>query len=217
MRKALLFLSLLVFGSALGFAFEAGPDPSSRAAFDAWLKEDPARRTEFGKLNAFLTKEGVGDVVPVWQLARIDGDYAARCDAGFFTLPPRGQWSQIVPALRLVRDKVVPVTGRVEVVSSWRSPEINTCVGGAKRSAHVDFKALDLVAPAISADRRKLFADLCAMQRRAGPKTRMGLGAYYDTDLPLRNLDGRFHIDAHGYRTWGFDYTSKTNPCPKLR
>jgi hypothetical protein len=28
--------------------------------------------------------------------------------------------------------------------------------------------------------------------------------------------DGRFHIDARGYRTWGFDYSAKTNPCPKL-
>lgn len=35
-------------------------------------------------------------------------------------------------------------------------------------------------------------------------------------DRPLENPDGRFHIDASGYRTWGFDYSSRTNPCPKL-
>lgn len=216
MRKGLLFLLLLAGWATLGSAVEAGPDPSSREAFEEWLRADPARRTTFAELRSYLAEQGVGEVVPIWQLARIDGDYAARCDAGFFTLPPRGQWPQIIPALRLVRDKVEPVTGEVEVVSSWRSPAVNTCIGGAKRSAHVDFKALDLVARGRASDRRKLFADLCAMQRRAGVKSRMGLGAYFDPARPLVNRDGRFHIDGHGYRTWGFDYTSKTNPCPKL-
>jgi hypothetical protein len=216
MRKAVVFLLLLASWVSLGSAVEAGPGPSSRAAFDAWLRADPARAATFGDLSAFLAKRGVAEVVPVWQLARIDQDYAARCGADFFALPPREQWPQIVPALRLVRDKVIPVTGRVAVASSWRSPKINACIGGASRSAHMDFKALDLVAPAHEAGRRRLFADLCAMQRRAGPKSGMGLGAYFDPAKPLSNLDGRFHIDANGYRTWGFDYTGKSNPCPEL-
>lgn len=216
MRKALLFLMLLAGWTALGSAVEAGPEPSSREAFDAWLAGDPGRGREFAALNAYFAREGVADVVPVWQLARVDGDYAARCNAGFFVLPPRADWPNIVPALRLVRRHVVPVIGRVEVASSWRSPAVNTCIGGAKRSAHRDFKALDLVAPARSGDRRKLITDLCAMQRKAGPRSRMGLGAYHDPARPQANPAGRFHIDASGYRTWGFDYTAKSNPCPKL-
>jgi hypothetical protein len=216
MRKALLFLMLLASWTAFGSAVEAGPEPSSREAFEAWLRAYPARAKSFGDLRGYLAGEGVADVVPVWQLARIDADYAARCKAGFFALPPRSQWPNIVPALRLVRDKVVPVTGRVEVASSWRSPAVNACIGGAKRSAHRDFKALDLVAPARSGDRRKLFTDLCAMQRKAGPRSRLGLGAYHDPARPQLNSAGRFHIDASGYRTWGFDYSAKSNPCPKL-
>lgn len=216
MRKGLIFLLLLTSWVSLGSAVEAGPDPASREAFEVWLREDSARRESFGELRAFLADHGVADVVSVWQLARVDGEYAARCDAGHFALPPRRQWSQIIPALRLVRDEVVPVTGALEVVSSWRSPAINACIGGASRSAHLDFKALDLVASRPGSDRRRLFADLCAMQRRAGPKSNMGLGAYFDPAKPLANPQGRFHIDAHGYRTWGFDYTGKSNPCPKL-
>lgn len=216
MRKGLLFLLLLTGWTALGSAVEAGPDPSSREAFDVWLGEDKSRAARYGELRAYLAKEGVADVVPVWQLARIDGDYAARCKAGHFALPPRAQWANIVPALRLVRDRVVPVTGRVEVASSWRSPDVNACIGGAERSAHRDFRALDLVAPARAGDLRKLFADLCAMQRKAGHGSRMGLGAYFDLARPLANARGRFHIDGYGFRTWGFDYTAKSNPCPKL-
>ena len=216
MRKGLIFLMLLAGWTALGSAVEAGPEPSSREAFDAWVGADPGRGREFAALSAYFAKEGVADVLPVWQLTRVDGDYAARCKAGFFVLPPRADWPNIVPALRLVRRHVVPVTGRVEVASSWRSPEVNTCIGGAPRSAHRAFKALDLVAPARAGDRAKLFADLCAMQRNAGAGTRMGLGAYFDPARPQANPQGRFHIDASGYRTWGFDYSSRTNPCPKL-
>lgn len=217
MRKGLIFLLLVIGWVALGSAVEAGPDPSSREAFKAWLRGDPARRASYGDLRALLAEQGVAEVVPVWQLARIDADHAARCDGGYFALPPRDQWSGIVPALRLVRDKVAPVTGPVEVVSSWRSPAINACIGGASRSAHIDFKALDLVASGWTDGRRALFADLCAMQRRAGQASGMGLGAYYDPAMPLANLDGRFHIDANGYRIWGFDYSAKSNPCPNLR
>jgi hypothetical protein len=217
MPKVLLCLFLLFGWVTLGSAVEAGPEPSSRAAFDAWLGGDPARRKSFADLSAFLAAQGVAGVVPEWQLARVDADYVEACNADHFALPPQGQWAQIVPALRLVRDKVVPVTGRVDVVSSWRSPAINACIGGAKHSAHMDFKALDLVAPSRSADQRRLFADLCAMQRKAGSASRMGLGAYFDPSRPLANPNGRLHIDAHNYRTWGFDYTAKSNPCPNLR
>ena len=131
-------------------------------------------------------------------------------------MPPKDRWNEIVPTLRLLRDEVIPVTGPVEVVSGWRSPAINRCVNGASRSRHLEFRALDLVASEMR-DRRKLFTDLCALQRRAGRRTAMGLGAYYDPgELQPRNTAGRFHIDAAGYRTWGFDYTGRSNPCPNL-
>ena len=60
------------------------------------------------------------------------------------------------------------------------------------------------------------FADLCAMQSKLGAGSRKGLGAYFDPARPEANRQGRFHIDASGYRTWGFDYSARTNPCPLL-
>jgi hypothetical protein len=195
--------------------------PSSAGAFNRWLFADNPHNAgwkaqDYAAFQRMLEDEGVAGVVPTWQLWRVDAQYAARCGTAFFAMPPKEQWREIVPALRLLRSKVIPVTGPLEVVSGWRSPAINTCIGGATRSAHLDFKALDLVAPSRVANRRRLFADLCAMQRKAGPGSQMGLGAYYRPDKPEANLEGRFHIDAHGYRTWGFDYTGKTNPCPDL-
>lgn len=219
--KRFLILVACFFGlSSVTFADAGGSAPSSAEAFNEWLftpggahSAEKARR--YAEFQTFLEQRGVAGIVPSWQLLRLDAQYAARCGSDFFAIPPREMWSEIVPALRLVREHVIPVTGRLEVMSAWRSPAINACVNGAARSRHMEFKALDLVAPDRE-ERSQLFADLCRLQQRVGSRTAMGLGAYYDpTDLQL-NIAGRFHIDAAGYRTWGFDYTGKSNPCPKL-
>lgn len=194
--------------------------PSSAGAFNRWLFSGDShhagwKATEYAAFQAMLEDEGVAGIVPTWQLWRVDAQYAARCGAAYFAMPPKEQWREIVPTLKLLRSDVIPVTGSLEVVSGWRSPAINTCVRGATRSRHLEFRALDLVA-CQRGDRRKLFADLCAMQRVVGRRTSMGLGAYFNPDDLAANTEGRFHIDASGYRTWGFDYTASTNPCPKL-
>lgn len=194
--------------------------PSSAGAFNRWLfttgTDDMGQKAQdYAKFQGMLEAEGVAGIVPTWQLWRVDAQYASRCGEDYFAVPPKDRWRDIVPTLRLLRAKVIPVTGPLEVVSGWRSPAINTCVKGANRSKHLEFKALDLVA-VNRGERRRLYADLCALQRAAGTGSAMGLGAYFDPSDLTRNTESRFHIDASGYRTWGFDYTAKTNPCPKL-
>ena len=190
-------------------------DPYSEAAFRTWLSADDDRAAEYERFARFLADHGVADVVPAWQLARTDANYAARCGFEAFELPPEAKWPAIVPTLRLVHDEVLPVVGRVEVFASNRSAALNTCVRGAKGSRHLAFAAVDLIAPAYE-DKRRLFSDLCAMHRRVGPRTAMGLGAYYDPEKPRPSRLGRFHLDASGYRTWGFDYTRSSSGCFKL-
>lgn len=209
---ALLWLGLN--GSQLPMTERLGQSADSRAAFADWAQQDPERLILFAELEGFLSAEGVAEVVPAWQLARIDGQYARRCDIGYFAMPPRELWPNIVPALELVRDHVVPAVGPVEVLSSYRTPELNACVSGASGSKHLGFFALDLG----THEKRKgadLYRELCVMQRAAGPRSRMGLGAYFRNHEPERG-SGRFHIDREGYRTWGPDYTMATDPCPKL-
>lgn len=194
--------------------------PSSAGAFNRWLFAENSHNAgwkarDHAAFQAMLEDEGVAGIVPTWQLWRVDAQYASRCGTDYFAMPPVERWRDIVPTLKLLRAEVIPVTGPLEVVSGWRSPANNTCVRGATRSRHLEFRALDLVASQ-RGDRRKLFADLCAMQRVVGRRTNMGLGAYFNPDDLAANTEGRFHIDASGYRTWGFDYTARTNPCPKL-
>ena len=184
----------------------------SEAAFDRWLAEDAGRRKSFGRFEAFLAEQGVADVVPAWQLLRTDANYAAACGFGAFELPDEEKWPAIVPTLRLVRQEVLPVVGRVEVFSSDRSDALNRCIKGASQSRHRAFAAVDLVA-AEPSDREGLFAELCAMHRRVGARTGMGLGAYLDPARPWLNRNGRFHIDQSGFRTWGFDYHRASSYC----
>lgn len=188
-------------------------DPTSEAAFERWVAEDPSRRVEYQQFEAFLQGEGVSDIVPAWQLARIDQHYAARCNEPVWRLPPRELWPNIVPAMKLVREHVIPAIGEVEVQSSWRTPELNVCVGGAAASRHLDFEAMDLLAVDPPGDLSRFYAELCSMQDEAGPQSRMGLGAYYDDSDDTYNRAGRFHIDAEGYRSWGRSYTSASSPC----
>lgn len=187
----------------------------SHASFEEWLTGQPGRRSDFQAFERFLAEQGVSGVVPDWQLLRTDLNDRIGCPRPAFLLPPRENWQKIVPALRLVRDQVVPAIGKVEVVSSYRSAAFNACVGGAGQSRHLGFAAVDLVALA-EIDNRDLFTRLCALHRKLGPASRFGLGAYFDPAREGRNRRGRFHVDATGYRSWGFSKKSGSSGCRLL-
>ena len=87
---------------------------------------------------------GVSGVVPNYQLWRVD-QLRSECANGAFLAPPEADWDNIVATLRFLRDEVVPAVGPVEVVSGYRDAAFNACVRGASRSAHMAFRALDLV------------------------------------------------------------------------
>lgn len=223
MRRLLIAIALaaLVAGvfavwkfSGLEGRVAATMDPSAEAAFKQWLARDEERQSSFDGLEAFLRHEGVADIVPTWQLTRTDTFYAGRCNLGHFNIPPEELWPNIIPALRLVQESVIPAVGEVEVRSSWRSEELNRCARGANRSKHLQFAALDLVA-ADGASGPEFYHTLCSMHRRTGPRSRMGLGAYYDPARP-NNAGGRFHIDGEGFRQWGRKYTAASSPCTAL-
>jgi len=191
-------------------------NPGTQAAFERWIAEDNERRVAFQQFEGFLRERRVESVVPAWQLARVDRFYADKCDLPVWRLPPRELWPNIVPALELVRAHVKPAIGEVSVHSSYRTPALNECAGGAPRSRHLGFEALDLRLVDPRGELETLYRDLCAMHAAAGPGSRMGLGAYYDHEDDGFNRGGRFHIDAAGHRSWGRSYTSASSPCGRF-
>jgi Peptidase M15 len=200
---AAVLLTFLMLGTAAVWTLSHRLDirrPSDAALFEQWARGTDA--AEVAGFRRFLAREGVADVVPLAELLRSDARWR-RCNLAPFAVPPRGQWRNIAPTLRYVRDHVVPQVGRVRVVSAYRDPVANRCFGGASESRHLRFAALDLE-PAASLDRPKLVVRLCQLHARTGRRYAVGLGVY-------KGL--RFHIDTAGFRRWGHDFRAATSPC----
>jgi hypothetical protein len=194
---------LAILVTALAVVGSCGPAPTSKAAFDVWLAEDESRIETFVRFDSVLRQAGVADVVPAFQLWRAD-QLRKECVTAPFFIPPEEDWPHIIPTLRFLRDHVKPAIGAVEVQSSYRDPNFNACVHGARLSAHQGFYALDLLPldPAIRRD--VLISRLCPIHAREGPGARVGFGIYKAR---------RFHIDTRQFRGWGEDFRGATFPC----
>ncbi len=186
-------------------------------SFRDFLAATPDGAARFEALKAFLTAQGVGDVLPAWQLLQVETTAeATRCAIAQFAFPPDAQWPQIVPVLQIVRERIVPAVGPVRILSGFRTPEGNACAQGAEGSAHTRFAALDLQAvnPVPQAE---MFATLCRSWYETPAERGFGLGAYYTRTAPDMNAEGRFHVDGLGRRTWGHSYEAWTSHCRELR
>jgi hypothetical protein len=206
MQRSLTYLYLsLAFATAF-FTVGCKPTPVPPDYSDYQLWSSKAQNAENAKrLNAYLRSKGVDKVVPLYQLLRSDVRWKA-CGAEPFSVPPTNLWPHMVPTLRIIRDKVVPVIGPVEALSVFRTSQINGCIKGASKSFHMQFHAIDM-RPTRKMSRDEIILKLCRLYRREGAAQQMGLGIYRGT---------RFHVDAAGYRTWGRDYKSTSSPCRSI-
>lgn len=175
---------------------------SSAEAFVAWVAAKPERAERIRTFAHFLVQHRVGGIFPMHQLLRSESSWQ-RCGGEPFVIAPRAEWPHVVGTLRFIRDRVLPKAGALEVVSGYRTPEANSCAGGAPQSAHVGFWALDLV-PVGPIERSEVIARLCAVHAAHGPRGHIGLGFYGGR---------RFHIDAKSYRRWGADHHGGSSPC----
>jgi hypothetical protein len=176
---------------------------ATQREFSRWVDEDSVRQASFTRFRDMLVREGVGDVVPVYDLWIVDR-LRPECVHAPFVQPPEEEWPHIVATLRFVRDYVEPVVGLVRAVSAYRDQSFNQCVGGAPASAHRSFYAVDLAPVDATMTRQRLIEALCEVHAREGERWHVGLGIY----------DGRrFHIDTRSYRGWGADHHVTSFPC----
>ena len=162
-----------------------------RADFDAWLAEDVTRQSAYDDFVHMLDREGVSEVIEPWTLW-CQGSAWKEAGMQRFAVPPRALWITIVPTLRVVRDRVVPLVGPVRAASGFRTREFNVAAQGAKSSAHLEFGAVDLL-PVRGWRREDLHATLLRMHEESSASDSIGLGLY----------DGvRFHIDTRSKRRW---------------
>ena len=171
-------------------------DPERDAVlFTLWRSKHAADVDPFA---AFLVKQDVAQVVPVYQLLR-SASMWKECHAEPFEVPPSEDWEKVRDLLVLLQElRARQVLPGFEVVSAYRDPRLNRCAGGAPGSSHQKF-AVDL-APLTAAEG----ARLCRFWRDEGRKWDMGVSRY---------PSGRIHIDRNGYRTWGANYKRGSSYC----
>ncbi len=189
---------------ALLMACRVSPEPPGLSDYTLW-KEKGQNAKEVQAFDVFLKNQRVDRVVPLYQLLRSDVRWK-KCHAEPFDVPQRSLWPHMVPTLKLIQNEIKPVVGNVEALSVFRSPAINHCVGGASRSFHLQFHAVDM-RPVKNIGRKRLIEKLCRLHQNKGQKLHMGLGIYSGM---------RFHIDSAGYRQWGDDYKAGSSPCRSL-
>ena len=173
--------------------------------FVRWVHAVPGRAKDVQAFELYLRRQGVGGILPLSQLL-LDASSWAACGAQPWSLAPRTLWPNVVPTLRFIRSRIVPTLGPVAALSGYRDPELNKCSGGAPKSAHALYYALDLT-PLRFKDRDKMIAAVCRLHARFGARAHVGLGFYQGM---------RFHIDTDRFRRWGSDYHSATSPCAAL-
>jgi hypothetical protein len=183
----------------------AGPaEAAPPGDFVAWVHAAPGRAAEVQAFEQYLKHAGVGGVLPLSQIL-LNASSWRICKVAPYSVAPRDLWPNIVPTLRFIRARIVPTLGPVAALSGYREPALNTCSGGAPKSAHALFYALDLT-PLRFKDRDKMIAAVCALHAKFGPAAHAGLGFYQGT---------RFHIDTNGFRRWGSDYTPPPRPASR--
>ena len=145
---------------------------------------DPDERLQ--RLQSTLEDEGV-EHFDADELGRLN---APSWDGPDFCLPEPPKLFRIVPTARLADAIREQWGGAVEVVSGYRPEAYNRLIGGARRSQHIAFRALDLK-PAESFDVEAYFDVVTAVVAGArATGANVGLGLYYDGR-------GRFaHVDV---------------------
>jgi hypothetical protein len=174
-----------------------------RAEFEAWLARRPENRAAVAEFSAYLTRAGVGDVLPAWQLVRTSSSWR-QCGADGFEVAPRDKWDNIVRTLRFVKEEVIPAVGPVRALSGYRNQRLNACSNGAPASAHRHFHALDLMPVSAAVSRGEMIRSVCQAHARSGRAHDAGLGFYNGM---------RFHVDTSGFRRWGANGSGATSPC----
>jgi hypothetical protein len=194
-----------IAGFGLAVAGNSGLAAQGQSAddFRSWIAGPGTNRDNVTAFGNFLTAQGVGSIVPLWELTRTSSSWS-ECGAEPFEAPPRDKWEHIVTTLKFVRDDVIPAVGPVEVVSGYRNAKLNACSDGAPKSAHREFFALDLTPVNAAVDRAEMIRSVCLAHARYGRAYDAGLGFY---------TGRRFHVDSNGFRKWGANGKGATSPC----
>ena len=177
------------------------PIMQTEKAYEYWLKHNPDKAKLMHEYQAFLSKENVGDIIPMRELLQGCVDNPLKPYLAF-DVPPKNTWGNMVPTLKWFETNVSPKIGKVRLYHGYRNAEANVeC--GSHSGVHPANSAIDFV-PLEEHDPAKIERIMCDIFRAKGKSANVGMGFYGV---------GLIHIDTKGFRSWGPDTKFRTSPC----
>ncbi|OED42431.1 hypothetical protein AB833_07290 [Chromatiales bacterium (ex Bugula neritina AB1)] len=149
-------------------------------------------REKYRSFEHYLKIHKVHGVVPTSELFQQGTDWR-RNGLPRYAFPPRQSWKHIIATLKVLQNLIIPGIGPVEVVSGFRTEAYNLSAGGAPKSQHLHFSAIDVV-PRSNINQSTLNRQLNSLWQQHGRQFKLGLGLY-----PGKRY---FHIDTGGFRRW---------------
>lgn len=110
-----------------------------------------------------------------------------RCE-GKNALPPASLWQNIGPTIQMLDEIRHRIGGPVRILSGYRNDAYNDCIGGASKSLHKQFNAIDWTSTVGTVAQWHATARAV---RASSPRYQGGIG-----DYPSQNF---VHVDTRGY------------------
>lgn len=174
--------------------------PASRAGFDADEQVDAPSPRAAGleaaaavpaRFQRFVDGLGLRHL-SARELLFLGGNNDAGACAGLNGTPPEELWPNIAGTARMVDEIRHRLGYAVTILSGYRAPDYNRCVGGEAGSLHMRFNAIDFVGARDDAGR---WWEVAKSVRLSDPAFRGGIGFYRRKNF--------VHVDTRGAnRNW---------------
>ncbi|OCP05792.1 MULTISPECIES: N-acetylmuramoyl-L-alanine amidase [unclassified Ensifer] len=142
---------------------------------------------DMNRYEAFIRRLGLSHFAPAEFLflgnSNASGGSCSRKNA----LPPEHMWDNIARTARMLDEIRKRLGSPVRILSCYRNPAYNACVGGEPNSLHMQFKAIDWHCDSGSVDR---WHQAALEVRRSNPEFAGGVGRY--------SSRGFIHVDTRG-------------------
>lgn len=176
--------------------------------YQMWLRTRPYDAQKAQHYERFLRQHLGAEVPPMHELLTTARSWQA-CGYEPYEVPPPELWNNMLPTLKLYNrlkwQGILPSTTQIRSV--YRNPMLNRCAGGASSSKHLINGAIDIWVPEYGDNSDALFTlkdRLCRFWQDEGRTHNFGLGLY---------ATGAIHLDTHGYRKWGMQFSRSNSPC----
>ena len=158
----------------------------SRSQFEQIFAEDVPEDFDLDAFQALVASWNLRHFSAGELLKLGGGNSSGKC-AGKNSRPPQSKWENIKSTAQMLDEIRERHGAPIKILSGYRSKRYNTCIGGAKKSLHRTFNALDFTSSSGSAfELRKIAREVRASDERY----KGGIGYYPNSNF--------VHVDTRG-------------------